>query len=114
MISIVAGDLTGGYLVLVLIACDLIEIAVTRDWRTLGATDKIISFALLAHFAAVCYSAAGLGGGLLAALVAFAPSFLFIIFGSRYFDRLRTNTTIRAFLTGAGVSSVLSPAQPSR
>jgi chromate transporter len=50
----------------------------------------------------VGYAAAGVGGGLLAALVAFGPSFLFVIIGGPHFDRLRTNVMIQAFLTGAG------------
>ena len=41
--------------------------------------------------AVVGYAAAGLGGGLLAAVVAFAPSFSFILIGAERFDRLRAN-----------------------
>lgn len=52
--------------------------------------------------AAVGYAAAGLGGGLLAAAVAFAPSFLFVLLGGRYFDRLRADRRVQDFLTGAG------------
>ncbi|WP_165845365.1 chromate transporter [Streptacidiphilus pinicola] len=48
------------------------------------------------------YAAAGVGGGLLAAAVAFTPSFLFVLFGGRHFDRLRASTHVQAFLTGAG------------
>src|SRR6185437_4085193 len=35
---------------------------------------------------AVGYAAAGVGGGLLAAAVAFAPSFVFVLLGARRFD----------------------------
>ena len=52
--------------------------------------------------AAVGYAARGVGGGLFAALVAFAPSFVFVLFGGRHFDRLRSNRAVRRFLTGAG------------
>jgi chromate transporter len=52
--------------------------------------------------AVVGYAAAGVGGGLLAALVAFTPSFAFVLFGGRHFDRLRGNGPVQAFLTGAG------------
>ena len=48
------------------------------------------------------YAAAGVGGGLLAALVAFAPSFAFVLLGGRHFDQLRANSTVASFLTGAG------------
>ncbi len=52
--------------------------------------------------AVVGYAAAGVGGGLLAALVAFAPSFAFVPLGGRHFDQLRANSTVASFLTGAG------------
>jgi chromate transporter len=39
-------------------------------------------------------------------LVAFAPSFLFIIAGASHFDRLRADARIRAFLTGAGAAVI--------
>jgi chromate transporter len=55
---------------------------------------------------AVGYAAAGIGGGLLAALVAFAPSFLFVLVGGPHFDRLRTNPSVRAFLSGAGAAAI--------
>jgi chromate transporter len=55
---------------------------------------------------AVGYAAAGLGGGILAAVVAFAPSFLVILLGGERFERLRTNRGARAFLDGAGPAAV--------
>ncbi len=54
----------------------------------------------------VGYAAAGLGGALLASLVAFAPSFSFILLGAERFDRLLVNRDIRAFLDGAGPAAV--------
>jgi chromate transporter len=51
--------------------------------------------------AAVGYSADGIPGGLLAALVAFAPSFSFIVFGAERFERLLVNERVVAFLGGA-------------
>ena len=51
--------------------------------------------------AAVGYSAAGLAGGALAALVAFAPSFAFILIGAARFERLLGDQRVRAFLGGA-------------
>jgi chromate transporter len=51
--------------------------------------------------AVVGYAVAGVGGALLAALIAFAPSFLFVIFGARHFDRFRSNHTVQSFLAGA-------------
>jgi chromate transporter len=56
--------------------------------------------------AVVGYAAAGVVGGLLAAAVAFAPSFAFILLGGRHFDRLRADARARAFLDGAGPAAV--------
>jgi chromate transporter len=56
--------------------------------------------------AVVGYAAAGLGGGVLAAVVAFSPSFAFILLGGDRFDRLRTNRRVRAFLDGAGPAAI--------
>jgi chromate transporter len=56
--------------------------------------------------AVVGYAAAGLAGGLLAAFVAFLPSFAFVLLGARHFDQLRTNPQARAFLSGAGPAAI--------
>jgi chromate transporter len=56
--------------------------------------------------AAVGYAAMGIGGGLLAAAVAFSPSFAFVLLGAGHFDRLRANNGVRAFLDGAGPAAV--------
>jgi len=56
--------------------------------------------------AAVGYAAAGVGGGLLAAAVAFAPSFAFILLGGAQLDRLRSDQRVRAFLDGAGPAAI--------
>jgi chromate transporter len=56
--------------------------------------------------AVVGYAAAGIGGGLLAAAVAFAPSFAFILLGAGHFDRLRADERARAFLDGAGPAAI--------
>jgi len=56
--------------------------------------------------AAVGYAAAGLGGALLAAAVAFAPSFLVVVLGGGRFERLRGSAGARAFLDGAGPAAV--------
>jgi chromate transporter len=65
--------------------------------------------------AVVGYGAAGVGGAFLAALVAFSPSFLFILGGGDRFDRLRRNERARAFLDGAGpaaIGAILGSALP--
>jgi chromate transporter len=54
----------------------------------------------------VGYAAAGVGGALLAALIAFSPSFVFILVGARHFGALRTNRVAQAFLAGAGPAAI--------
>jgi chromate transporter len=64
---------------------------------------------------AVGYAAAGVPGALLAAAVAFAPSFAFVLAGGPRFARLRANATARAFLDGAGpaaIGAILGSAVP--
>jgi len=65
--------------------------------------------------AVVGYAAAGIGGGLLAAAIAFAPSFSFILLGANRFGRLRANARAQAFLAGAGpaaIGAILGSAVP--
>jgi chromate transporter len=59
---------------------------------------------VVATVAAVGYGAFGIGG--LAALVAFLPSFSFILLGGGRFERLRGNPSARAFLAGAGPAAI--------
>src|SRR5436190_9373199 len=56
--------------------------------------------------AAVGYAAAGLAGGVLAAAIAFSPSFVFVVGGARHFQALRHNAVARAFLEGAGPAAI--------
>jgi chromate transporter len=61
---------------------------------------------VVATVAAVGYAARGIGGGALAAAVAFAPSFLFVLLGGGRFERLRGNARAKAFLDGAGPAAI--------
>jgi chromate transporter len=56
--------------------------------------------------AAVGYAAAGIPGALLGSLVAFAPSFAFVLLGARHFERLLADARARAFLAGAAPAAV--------
>jgi len=56
--------------------------------------------------AVVGYAAGGLAGGLLAAAVAFAPSFLFVLVGAPHFEQLRSNAGVQDFLSGAGPAAI--------
>ena len=56
--------------------------------------------------AVVGYAAHGIEGALLAAALAFAPSFIFVILGAPHFDRIRASKVAQAFLTGAGPAAI--------
>ncbi|HEV2768840.1 MAG TPA: chromate transporter [Solirubrobacteraceae bacterium] len=56
--------------------------------------------------AVVGYAAAGLGGALMAALIAFSPPFLVVLVGGARFEALRLSAGARAFLDGAGPAPV--------
>ncbi|MET9398686.1 chromate efflux transporter [Kitasatospora sp. NPDC002965] len=95
----------GGFVIIPLMRDD----AVNRyHWMTDGqflnavALGQVTPGPVVQTVAVVGYAAAGLVGGLLAAAVAFAPSFLFVIVGGRHFDRLRADRRVQDFLTGAG------------
>jgi len=60
-----------------------------------------------AHAGAVVgYAAAGVLGGLFAAVIAFTPSFVFVLAGAARFDAIRRNTRVQAFMTGAGPAAI--------
>jgi chromate transporter len=99
----------GGFVIIPLMQHDAV---VTYRWMTgtqflnAVALGQITPGPVVQTVAVVGYAAGGLGGGLLAALVAFAPSFCFVIAGAPHFDRLRTDTRVQAFLTGAGAAVI--------
>ncbi len=99
----------GGFVIIPLVQHDAVS---TYHWMTatqfLGAValGQVTPGPVVLTVAVVGYAAAGVGGGLLAVAVAFAPSFAFVLGGGRYFDRLRGNAWVQAFLTGAGAASI--------
>ncbi|MFI5531065.1 chromate efflux transporter [Kitasatospora sp. NPDC051853] len=99
----------GGFVIIPLMRADAVE---RYGWMTDGqflnavALGQITPGPVVQTVAVVGYAAAGLGGGLLAAAVAFAPSFLFVLFGASRFDRLRADRRVQSFLTGAGPAVV--------
>ena len=56
--------------------------------------------------AVVGYAARGVWGGLFATVVAFSPSFLFVLVGGPQLGWIRANRSIAAFLAGAGPAVV--------
>jgi chromate transporter len=99
----------GGFVIIPLMQADAVN---HYHWMTDGqflnavALGQITPGPVTHTVAVVGYAARGLGGGLLASAVAFAPSFAFILLGAGSFARLRGNATVRAFLDGAGPAAI--------
>lgn len=99
----------GGFVIIPLMQADAVD---HYQWMTGSqflnavALGQVTPGPVVHTVAAVGYAAAGVGGALLAAAVAFAPSFTFILIGAERFDRLRQITEVRAFLDGAGPAAI--------
>ena len=95
----------GGFVIVPLMQHDVV---VTYHWMTGAqflnavALGQITPGPVVQTMAVVGYAAGGLGGGLLAALIVFAPSFVFVLVGAPHFDQIRANNSVESFLTGAG------------
>jgi chromate transporter len=94
----------GGFVIIPLMESDAVG---TYHWMTHAqflnavALGQVTPGPIVQTVAAVGYSADGIAGGLLAALVAFAPSFSFIMLGAERFERLLVNQRVVTFLAGA-------------
>src|SRR5262245_52154670 len=99
----------GGFVIIPLMQHDAVQ---GYHWMTSAqflsavALGQVTPGPVVQTVAVVGYAAAGLGGGLLASLVAFAPSFAFVLAGGSRFDRLRGSARVQAFLTGAGPAAI--------
>jgi chromate transporter len=99
----------GGFVIVPLMQHDAVH---TYHWMTGSqfldavALGQVTPGPVVQTVAVVGYAAAGVGGGLLAAVVAFTPSFLFVLLGGPRFDQLRRNQHMQSFLTGAGAAAI--------
>jgi chromate transporter len=99
----------GGFVIIPLMQHDAVH---TYHWMTGAqflsavALGQVTPGPVVLTTAVVGYAAAGLAGGLLAVLVAFAPSFAFILAGGRHFDQFRKSLNAQAFLAGAGPAAI--------
>jgi chromate transporter len=99
----------GGFVIIPLMQHDAVQ---SYHWMTAGqflsavALGQVTPGPVVQTVAVVGYAAAGAGGALLAALIAFAPSFLFVLGGGPRFSQLRGNRTVQAFLAGAGPAAI--------
>ena len=99
----------GGFVIIPLMQADAVE---RYGWMTdteflnAVALGQVTPGPVVHTVAVVGYAAAGIPGALLAAVVAFAPSFAFVLVGARRFDRLVANPSVRAFFDGAGPAAI--------
>jgi len=99
----------GGFVIIPLMQHDAVH---TYHWLTAAqfltavALGQVTPGPVVQTVAVVGFAAAGVGGGLFAALIAFAPSFGFVLAGGPYFGRLRRNAAVQAFLSGAGPAAI--------
>ena len=99
----------GGFVIVPLMQAEAVN---HYHWMSAGqfleavALGQVTPGPLIQTVAIVGYAAAGIGGGLLAAAIAFAPSFSFILLGAEHFGRLRANLRAQAFLNGAGPAAI--------
>jgi chromate transporter len=95
----------GGFVIVPLMQHDAVvtyHFMTDRQFLSAVVLGQVTPGPVVQTVAVVGYAAGGIGGGLLAAFVAFSPSFLFVLLGGRHFDRLRTHAGVQSFLTGAG------------
>jgi chromate transporter len=99
----------GGFVIIPLMQADAVS---HYHWMTGGqflnavALGQVTPGPVVQTIAVVGYAAAGLPGGIFASVIAFSPSFAFILLGASHFDRLRANHTARAFLDGTGPAAI--------
>jgi chromate transporter len=99
----------GGFVIIPLMQTDVVS---HYHWMTGAqflnavALGQITPGPVVQTVAVIGYAAAGIGGGLLAAAVAFAPSFAFVLGGGPHFSRIRANPNARSFLDGAGPAAI--------
>jgi chromate transporter len=99
----------GGFVIIPLMQHDAVQ---TYHWMTTAqflsavALGQVTPGPVVLTVGVVGYAAAGLAGGLLAVLVAFTPSFVFVLVGGRHFDRFRRSAAAQAFLSGAGPAAI--------
>src|SRR5215469_9862477 len=99
----------GGFVIIPLMQHDAVH---TYHWMSNSqflsavALGQVTPGPVVQTVAVVGYAAAGVGGGIIGAAIAFAPSFAFVLGGARHFSALRRNARVQAFLTGAGPAAI--------
>lgn len=99
----------GGFVIVPLMQADAVN---TYHWMTHAqflnavALGQVTPGPITQTVAAVGYAAGGLPAALLASLVAYLPSFSFVLLGAGGFERLLASRRVRSFLAGAAPAAV--------
>jgi chromate transporter len=99
----------GGFVIIPLMQGDAVGVyhwMSDSEFLSAVALGQVTPGPVVATIAAVGYTAHGIAGGLLAAFVAFVPSFSFVLLGGGRFERLRREANPRAFLDGAAPAAI--------
>jgi len=108
----------GGFVIIPLMQHD--AVTPTTGWSSAHflnavALGQITPGPVVATVAAVGYAAHGVVGGVIAAIVAFTPSFVAVMVGGPRFQQIRGSARAQAFLDGAGpaaIGAILGSAVP--
>jgi chromate transporter len=99
----------GGFVIIPLMRSDAVG---PHRWMTSAqfldavALGQITPGPVVQTVAAVGCAAAGVGGALLAALIAFAPSFVIVLGLAGRFDQVKRSAYVQGFLAGAGPAAI--------
>ncbi len=98
----------GGFVIVPLMQGD----ALSHDWLSHAEFANAVAYGQITPgpvthtIALIGWGAAGLPGALLASVIAFAPSFVFVLGGGDRFEAIRGRPGPRAFLDGAGPAAI--------
>ncbi|MGB9112115.1 MAG: chromate transporter, partial [Acidimicrobiales bacterium] len=99
----------GGFVIIPLMQHDVVHVyhwMSNAQFLTAVALGQITPGPVVLTVAAVGYAASRFSGAAIATVCAFSPSFIFVILGGRYFERLRTSRVAQSVLAGAGPCAI--------
>ncbi len=99
----------GGFVIIPLMQGDAVHVyhwMTNQQFLNAVALGQVTPGPVVSTVSAVGYAAHGFVGAVLAALVAFVPSFAFVLAGGPRFERIRDSRAARAFLDGAGPAAI--------